>query len=320
MKTSIRKHHTGKSDLFSFRTRSMQRWVVALMVVGLCCGSCQKKSGSGGSFGGGLPKVHASSEVLNMEQEMFRRLNQDRGKNGRPPLKYDPRLADIGRYHSNDMKTHHFFEHESPTSGTLQDRLDKAGYLAVVGRENLAEAPNVQRAEDGLLKSPGHYANIMADDITHIGIGIIKGGVKAPENITITQVFAKPAEKVSASKAKAMILKAIESGRRENGLTMLKIHPKLESIAAKKIELMGNDIESGQLDNISQQVIDDISKDPKAEFQGVAVSATMLINVAEFKASGALIGSKGKYLGVATSEGTDTKGRPVIKVLMLIGH
>jgi uncharacterized protein YkwD len=42
--------------------------------------------------------------------------------------------------------------------------------LVATGRENLAAASSVDTAEDGLLKSPGHFANLMATDITHIGI------------------------------------------------------------------------------------------------------------------------------------------------------
>src|SRR5207253_9242370 len=101
-------------------------------------------------------------DVLAMEHAMFERLNHDRAAGGLPPLEYDPRLADVGRAHSADMSAHHFFAHESPTNGNLEDRLDAAGYLALKGRENLAEAGDVVGAQDGLMKSPGHHANIMS--------------------------------------------------------------------------------------------------------------------------------------------------------------
>ncbi len=141
-------------------------------------------------FGEGVPKTEASPTVLVMERDMFERLNRDRAAGGLPPLAYDDDLAAIGRAHSDDMRGHHFFAHESPTTGTLENRLDRAGYVAVVGRENLAEANDVPTAQAGLMKSPGHHANIMSSDVTRIGIGIVKGGVLDPENYLFTQVFA----------------------------------------------------------------------------------------------------------------------------------
>ena len=112
---------------------------------------------------------------------MFERLNRDRAASGLPPLEYDEHLADIGRAQSEDMRLHHFFAHESPMYGALDDRFDRAGYVAKVARENLAEAPDVETAQDGLMKSPHHHENIMARDVTKIGIGIVRAGVKDPQ-------------------------------------------------------------------------------------------------------------------------------------------
>src|SRR5262245_15608031 len=103
--------------------RSFWLWVV-LGTGGLA--ACNRVPAA--SFGTGLPKVAVSSQVQQMEHAMFQRLNRDRAAHGLHALKYDERLADIGRYHSQDMRDHKFFDHDSPTTGALDNRLNRAGY------------------------------------------------------------------------------------------------------------------------------------------------------------------------------------------------
>ena len=43
--------------------------------------------------------------------------------------------------------------------------------------ENLALAPNVSLAHQGLMNSPGHRANIMSGDFGKVGIGVVDGGI-----------------------------------------------------------------------------------------------------------------------------------------------
>src|SRR5690606_3600973 len=117
-----------------------------------------------------------------------------------------------------DMRDHQFFEHESPNSGSLDDRLNASGYLFLNARENLSEAPDVERSQAGLMLSPPHHENIMAADVTHVGIGIVPGGVVDPRNLTVTQVFAKPGRQESVEEARTSILRSIQSARAKRGL------------------------------------------------------------------------------------------------------
>jgi uncharacterized protein YkwD len=43
--------------------------------------------------------------------------------------------------------------------------------------ENLALAPNVDLAMQGLMQSPGHKANILSTNFGQVGIGVIDGGI-----------------------------------------------------------------------------------------------------------------------------------------------
>lgn len=293
----------------------------ALVLLSPALGGCSGGRGGGsGSFGSGLPAVEASSEILALERAMFDRLNRDRAGKGLGPLAYDEELAAVGRFHSNDMKTHKFFAHDSPTSGSLEDRLDRAGYLAAIARENLAEGPNVDGAEDSLLQSPGHYANIMAEDITHVGIGIVKGGVEDPRNLTITQVFATPAEEQSPGEAKQTIVARIQEGRQKAGAPPAQVHPVLQRLADEHIDELPADVDEAAADAIGDAVAKALNETQGHGLGGVAVTAARVISASRYEVPGILLTPKVRQFGLAVAEGKDERGRPAMKVLLLIGQ
>jgi uncharacterized protein YkwD len=170
-----------------------------------------------------------------MEKAMFRRLNRDRRSQKLPALVYDDGLAAVARAHSLDMRSTRLFDHVSPVTGTLEDRLARAGVLFSTARENLSEAPGIEESQEGLLKSPGHYANIMAENVTHVGIGIVRGGVKDPRNILVTQVFSTPRKRETAEAAARAVLKVLNETRRKNGRRPLRPDERVDALAAVEI-------------------------------------------------------------------------------------
>ena len=107
------------------------------------------------------------------EQRMFELINQERVVAGLEPLEWDPELVEVARAHSREMFEEGYFAHESPTTGSPFDRLDAAGITYVTAGENLALAPTVEVAHEGLMDSPGHRANILKPAYGRIGIGAI---------------------------------------------------------------------------------------------------------------------------------------------------
>lgn len=121
-----------------------------------------------------------------LETQMINLVNKERTSRGFKALTYDPRLQEIARIHSADMFTRGYFSHYSPEGETVADRAEKHGIAYQVIGENLAYAPNLELAHNGLMNSPGHRANILSPDYSKIGIGIEDGGVYG---LMITQVF-----------------------------------------------------------------------------------------------------------------------------------
>lgn len=121
-----------------------------------------------------------------LEEQMIGLVNKERATRGLNLLKYDPALQKIARGHSGDMFIRGYFSHFSPEGKTVADRARENNIDYIVIGENLAYAPNLTLAHNGLMNSPGHRANILSLDYKKVGIGITDGGVYG---LMVTQVF-----------------------------------------------------------------------------------------------------------------------------------
>lgn len=110
------------------------------------------------------------------EFAMINLVNQERTSRGIPALTLDARLRSIARDHSEDMFRRGYFSHYSPEGKSVADRAQAAGIDYLVIGENLAYAPTLEMAHQGLMNSPGHRANILSTDYHKIGIGVADGG------------------------------------------------------------------------------------------------------------------------------------------------
>lgn len=108
-----------------------------------------------------------------LEMQMFELVNQERVTAGLAPLVWDPELVPVARAHSQEMFEEGYFAHESPITGSPFDRLAAAGITYRTAGENLALAPTLEVAHQGLMDSPGHRANILEPSYGRIGIGVV---------------------------------------------------------------------------------------------------------------------------------------------------
>src|SRR3989344_1365980 len=112
------------------------------------------------------------------EIEMFNSVNKERESRGIKSLSFDYNLRDLAREYAMEMFTHGFFSHVSAVDGsTPADRADRKGISYLVVGENLAFAPDVFIAHDGLMNSEGHRKNILSEDYGKVGIGVVDGGI-----------------------------------------------------------------------------------------------------------------------------------------------
>lgn len=121
-----------------------------------------------------------------LEAEMLALVNQARSAHGLKALRADPEATEVARAHSRDMLASGYFSHVSPQGQTPFQRLQIAGVRYRIAGENLALAPHVAVAHEGLMNSPGHRANILRPAFGRVGIGIVDGG---RHGLMVTQKF-----------------------------------------------------------------------------------------------------------------------------------
>lgn len=111
------------------------------------------------------------------ETAMFKLINQERQKRKLPILSSSDKLKEIARSYGKEMFSKGYFSHISKDGETPFERLEKNGVVFYAAGENLAFAPTVELAHQGLMQSEGHRANILSAEFGKVGIGIIDGGV-----------------------------------------------------------------------------------------------------------------------------------------------
>ncbi|HLH27034.1 MAG TPA: CvpA family protein [Chloroflexota bacterium] len=123
-------------------------------------------------FSGAAGRVDEEAET-----RMLKLLNDARAQAGLPPLKADPQLTEAARAHSRDMLAKGYFAHQDDDGKRPADRVSAAGVRWAVVGENLALAPTVDVAHQGLMNSPGHRENILSPQYHRVGIGVVDGGL-----------------------------------------------------------------------------------------------------------------------------------------------
>ena len=147
-----------------------------------------------------LPSDYAFDEEV--ERDNIARVNLEREKRGLPGLLLREDLRDAARWHSLDMAANQFFAHIGPDGRWPQNRIalldrtllqDKAGenigmMRGFLGRRNVQES-----LHEGLMESPSHRENLLADYYTHIAVGV----VRYKDGVWLTQVFVNEAGEFS---------------------------------------------------------------------------------------------------------------------------
>ncbi len=110
-------------------------------------------------------------------REMFSLINKERNKLGTPELIWNEKTAKISENYATYMWENHYFGHVSLDGKDVGDRLKEAKINYSVAGENLALAPTVISAHNGLMSSQGHRENILDIKFTKVGIGVIDNGI-----------------------------------------------------------------------------------------------------------------------------------------------
>ena len=167
----------------------------------------------------GAAGVASAADALDaLEREMAKLVNADREKHKAAPLTYHPGLSRVARAHSLDMVHNGFFDHDSKRTGKPADRVAKAGIPHRGVGENLARGTTVRQAQTILMNSPKHRKNILSNDFTHVGVGIVKG---RGGWLMVTQLFIRTVPVRDVAALPQEILKDVNALRRKGALRPL---------------------------------------------------------------------------------------------------
>jgi uncharacterized protein YkwD len=121
-----------------------------------------------------------------LEAEMLEMVNRERAASELQPLAPDPEMTEVARKHSADMFRRGYFSHYTPENKDPFERMREDNVKYTTAGENLALAPTLPIAHNGLMNSPGHRANILRPQFGRLGIGVLDGGRRG---LMITQNF-----------------------------------------------------------------------------------------------------------------------------------
>lgn len=100
-------------------------------------------------------------------------INGARRANGKPPLRYNPRLESAARAQVRAMVAKDQLSHGLGT--TLRQRVTAAGYEGAVGENLAAGQHTLQQAIDGWLKSSGHRDTLLSTRFVEFGLAAGSG-------------------------------------------------------------------------------------------------------------------------------------------------
>lgn len=156
--------------------------------------------------------ISHSDEV---EEAILALTNDMRRRNGLGLLQRDVGLRDVARGHSDDMIQRRFFEHTNPDGHDSAWRISVAHRRLIGGTgENiwryattleyddgkrfstpitLSATQIAEKAMTGWMNSPGHRANILRPQFTHLGVGmsLVKGETTITQNFAAVRAYLK---------------------------------------------------------------------------------------------------------------------------------
>lgn len=88
-----------------------------------------------------------------------------------PALTWNALLTDAADGHAKDMAARNYFSHTSQDGRSMSDRINASGYRwSSIGENIAAGQTSVESVMNGWRNSPGHCANLMAQNFRDIGV------------------------------------------------------------------------------------------------------------------------------------------------------
>ncbi len=136
-----------------------------------------------------------SSEIT--AQKVLDQTNQERSKLGLPVLKYNSLLSQSATQKAQDMFTHNYWAHTSPSGTSPWNFFKNVDYKYSIAGENLArDFYDTESLLKAWMNSPTHKENIINPKYQEIGIGVVNGTLGGIKTTLVVQHFATPVSQI----------------------------------------------------------------------------------------------------------------------------
>lgn len=138
-----------------------------------------------------IKNMEFDDNLIAIENEIIVIMNNERVSRGLSPLIKHDETTYVARLKSYDMIKTGYFSHNSPIYGSPYKMMKSFDIEFTTAGENIAYGQrNAQDVMTAWMNSPGHRANILSRNYTHIGVGVMK---KDDGTLYFTQMFLTPA-------------------------------------------------------------------------------------------------------------------------------
>jgi hypothetical protein len=134
-----------------------------------------------GTVGAVVAPTTALASSYSMESQFVAQINSARAAHGKAPYSVASDLVSVARGHSATMASRQSLYHNPSLTSEVQN-------WQVVG-ENVGDGPTVGDLQSAFMNSPEHLANILDNDYTQIGVGVV---VDSHGIIWVTEDFRQP--------------------------------------------------------------------------------------------------------------------------------
>ena len=264
-----------------------------------------------------IPILSGNLSLFAEEQKLLAFVNRERTKKGLPPLEMDAGLMVLAREHSEEMANQGFISHDKP-SGDLQTRMNRAGYLFEIAKENVASSQTVARAHAALLNSLPHKKNILSTEVTHIGIGVVRRPSPCGHYLYITQLFATPRDAYRPETVRDIVQDRIRD-LQISGQGTMNPDPLLEKLASHSLLKLKTPYDRTDLRNLLAASASELQEQGETGLSRLQVSVQLLHDPKKLSLPPSADGEPVRKYGTAVRQITDNRNQPAFLVLTLLG-
>src|SRR5437763_8866603 len=144
------------------------------------------------------------------ERDLLEKANSDRARAGLPLLRMDAGLVRAARAHAAEMAAQKHISHQFSGEPSPSDRIAALSSLHLEHTgENVAMAPNVDQAHEGLMASPPHRDNLLSPKFNVAGFGVFRQG----HMLYVAQDFGLSMATYSVQQAQELVAASVEQLR-----------------------------------------------------------------------------------------------------------